>query len=65
MLFSAISVAIAALFVNLLHACVRSNVAAGGIAITGVVLAAGLMQILGLLTWTPIPILVQFLNFAH
>ncbi len=63
MLFFAISVAIAALFVYLYLHCVRSTLLLVGIAITGVVWLLGLMQILGY-DLDPYSILVPFLIFA-
>ncbi|MBQ0744712.1 MAG: MMPL family transporter [Pseudomonas sp.] len=63
MLFFAISVAIAALFVYLYTHCVRSTLLLVGIAITGVVWLLGLMQILGY-DLDPYSILVPFLIFA-
>ena len=63
MLFFAISVAIAALFVYLYTHCVRSTLLLVGIAIIGVVWLLGLMQILGY-DLDPYSILVPFLIFA-
>ncbi|WP_394242556.1 RND family transporter [Halopseudomonas laoshanensis] len=63
MLFFAISVAIAALFVYLYTHCIRSTLLLVGIAITGVVWLLGLMQILGY-DLDPYSILVPFLIFA-
>ncbi|HDZ56356.1 MAG TPA: RND family transporter [Pseudomonas xinjiangensis] len=63
MLFFAISVAIAALFVYLYTHCVRSTLLLVGIAITGVVWLLGLMQLLGY-DLDPYSILVPFLIFA-
>lgn len=63
MLFFAISVAIAALFVYLYTHCVRSTLLLVAIAITGVVWLLGLMQLLGY-DLDPYSILVPFLIFA-
>lgn len=63
MLFFAISVAVAALFVYLYTRCIRSTILLVSIAVIGVVWLLGLMQILGY-SLDPYSILVPFLIFA-
>ena len=63
MLFFAISVVIASIFVYLYTHCLRSTLLLVGIAVTGVIWLLGLMQILGY-ELDPYSILVPFLIFA-
>lgn len=63
MLFFAVSVVIAALFVYLYTRCLRSTILLVSIAVIGVVWLLGLMQILGY-SLDPYSILVPFLIFA-
>ena len=63
MLFFAVSVVIAALFVYLYTRCVRSTLLLVSIAVIGVIWLLGLMQILGY-SLDPYSILVPFLIFA-
>lgn len=63
MLFFAVSVVIAALFVYLYTRCLRSTILLVSIAVIGVVWLLGLMQILGY-ALDPYSILVPFLIFA-